>query len=317
MSTLPRPAIQLYSIRELSEPLPDVVRRVADAGLEGVEFANRFQTAEVDALAAAFDETRVEPVGAHVDLELVEDAVNGDNDLLARCEAVGCERVVISHISGRHFRSRDAVRSLSYRLSDLGEALEADGINLGFHTVRQSVYPLLPDGIETLFNLTPLPERIAEHAARGVSRGGRLIGTSGRGTPPSATGLWNLFARTAPDALFFELETAEVRVGGFDPAETLSLFAGRVPLVHLRDVKPNGRLGEFEDVTNGEGVVDFPAVVDAARAADTEWLVYENEVDIDPAMKLEHASEFFDRLLTDALGRTVDGSGTVRSGTAR
>ena len=41
MERPPRPAIQLYSVRESTDSLPDVIRRVADAGFEGVEFATR------------------------------------------------------------------------------------------------------------------------------------------------------------------------------------------------------------------------------------------------------------------------------------
>lgn len=300
MNHSPRPAIQLYSLRESSEPLPEVVRLVADAGFDGVEFAARFREEAVDETAAAIDETGIEPVAAHAELGVVESAVAGENDLLDRCAAVGCTRVVVPHISPRHFRSRETVRALSYRLADLAASLDDEGIDLGYHTMRHDLYPMLPDGVETVFGLTPTPERVADHATRWLARGRRVTGTPGQGVPPSATGLWNLFARTAPDALFFELEAAEVRAAGFDPAETLSLFDGRVPLVHLRDVAPQGRLGDYEDVPHGTGTVDFPALVDAASTAGVEWFVYEDELDRDPAVKLDRGSAFLDRLLTDA-----------------
>lgn len=274
--------------------LPDAIGHVGEAGFAGVEFANRFQEADPAAVAAALDDSGIEPVAVHVRFADAEAAVEGDNDLLERCETVGCDRLVVKYIAPRHFRTRRAVRSLSARLTDLAADLDSYGMELGYHMDRYSLYPILPDAVDMLFDATPVPEGAANHAMRWLAVARR----SDPARIPGGTALWNLFARTRPEDLFFEFETAEVRTAGFDPATALSLFSGRVPLVHLRDVTPP-RFGASEDAPNGEGAVDFEAVVDRASSAGVEWLVYENEMDVDPRTKLAEAATFMDRLLDD------------------
>lgn len=60
-----------------------------------------------------------------------------------------------------------------------------------------------------------------------------------------------------------EMDTFWVKKGGFDPSEYLRRYAGRVPLVHLKDMSEDG---EFRPV--GEGTIDYvgallPAAADA------------------------------------------------------
>jgi sugar phosphate isomerase/epimerase len=286
-------------VNSLSEPLPDIVRKAGEAGFEGVEFAHRFHEEDPAATAAALEESDVTPIAVHAELPIVEAAVEGENDLIDRCETIGCDRVIIPHISPRHFRSRVLVRSLSNKLSDIASELEARGIELGYHTIRYDLRPMLPEGVETLFNLTPLPEGVADHATQWLARYRR----DSRETIPSDTGLWNLFARTAPDELFFELEVAEVRAAGYDPAAVFPLFDGRVRLMHLRDVAPTGRFGDYENVEHGKGTVDFDAVLEAARSAGVEWAIYENELAADSARMFADGIDFLDRVLDDETQR--------------
>lgn len=290
-----RPAIQLYSVRDLSEPLPEVISRAGDTGFAGVEFADRFREADPAETAAALEESGVVPVGVHADFSGIEAAVRGENDLIDRCKAIGCKRIIAAHVPPRHFRSNRAVGSLSRRLANVADTLDTHDIELGYHTARYDPYPLLPDPVEVLFDHTPLPEGAAVPAMRWLAR-------LRRGDPtriPETAGLRTLLSRTAPEDLFFELETAEVCAAGFDPAGTVSLLEGRVPLVHLRDVARTGRFGAYVDAPNGEGAVDFESVVDAASRAGVEWLVYENETDCDPATKLTDGMAFFDQLLAE------------------
>ncbi|SFR66637.1 sugar phosphate isomerase/epimerase family protein [Halogeometricum limi] len=273
MERPPRPAIQLYSVRDSTDSLPDVIRRVADAGFEGVEFANRFFETDPAAVADALDETGVVPVAVHADLSAVEDAVEGENDLLERLETVDCDRVVVPHISYRNFQTRDAVRSLSYSVADVAHELDGHDVDLGYHTIRHDLYPMFPRLVGTVFERTPIPQGVA-------NVGGQVLNRLRRADPaeiPSKSGFWNLLARTTPDDLFFEVDVGEVTAAGFDPAAAVDLAAGRIPLVHLRDVRPSGRFGTYENVDPGEGVVDFDSVARAARESGTEWLVYEHD----------------------------------------
>jgi sugar phosphate isomerase/epimerase len=97
-----------------------------------------------------------------------------------------------------------------------------------------------------------------------------------------------------------EIDTCWVRVAGVDPAAYLRRYAGRSPVVHLKDFtsgtaaagKPlyalidnEGRDGTVDVVDKsafdfrplGMGQMDIPAVLKAAEDAGTEWVVVEQD----------------------------------------
>lgn len=294
VSTSPKPAIQLYSVRDIRDRLPDIISQAGEAGFEGIEFANRFREADPEAMADALDESGVTPVAVHANLSDIVAAIEGENDLLTRCRTVGCDRIVVKYISPRHFLSRRTVQSLVQQLTDIAAHLRTHNIEFGYHTARIDCYPFVPMAGEALFDSELIPNGAVYHARRAYAHLPRGDGAA----LPSDTGLWNLFARTRPDDLFFELESAEITAAGLDPAAVLSLFEGRVPLLHLRDVAPTGRFGVYENVTAGEGVVDFESLVETAATAGVEWLVYEDETDhLSGDEKITRGAAFLEQLL--------------------
>jgi sugar phosphate isomerase/epimerase len=98
-------------------------------------------------------------------------------------------------------------------------------------------------------------------------------------------GLEILLAESDPVNLRSQLDVCWVRFGGADPVAFLQRYAGRVPLVHLKDVarlEPSCETGHgsheqmvFTEV--GTGIVDFPAVTAAARQAGAEWGTVEQD----------------------------------------
>lgn len=86
------------------------------------------------------------------------------------------------------------------------------------------------------------------------------------------TDLWRRLS--APGAAWqLEPDLGWIRVAGLDPVAVLREHAGRCPLVHAKDVRPVGP--EWRDVPVGDGVLDWPAIVGAARDAGTKWIVAE------------------------------------------
>ncbi|MDS0278133.1 sugar phosphate isomerase/epimerase [Halomicroarcula sp. S1AR25-4] len=96
----------------------------------------------------------------------------------------------------------------------------------------------------------------------------------------------------AETAVGFELDVGWAEAAGRDPAALLSDLAGRAPVVHLKDVTAAGEPTEL-----GEGVVDLPGVVEAARDAGTEWLVFEHDDPADPMASVENGIEVVERVL--------------------
>ena len=87
-----------------------------------------------------------------------------------------------------------------------------------------------------------------------------------------------LYAETDPTHLYAEIDVAWVYVGGEDPAAYLRNYAGRCPLIHIKDVQGKRKAdGSVRFMPVGQGDLDWPAVFQAARDAEVEWLIYEQD----------------------------------------
>lgn len=102
-----------------------------------------------------------------------------------------------------------------------------------------------------------------------------------------------LYDTVPADLLQTELDVCWVNVGGEDPAAYIRKYAGRTPVVHLKDfygeksedmyeligiqsAAPK-RPGNFEFRPVGSGLQDFPSILAAAKDAGTEWVVVEQD----------------------------------------
>jgi sugar phosphate isomerase/epimerase len=98
-------------------------------------------------------------------------------------------------------------------------------------------------------------------------------------------GLDILLANTDPANVQAELDVAWVTYGGGDPVAMIHKYAGRCPILHMKDlavVPEGGETGnegrketQFTEV--GTGVVNTAGAVEAAREAGVEWLVVEQD----------------------------------------
>ena len=97
----------------------------------------------------------------------------------------------------------------------------------------------------------------------------------------------------------FEIDVFWASVAGNDPVAILKEFAGRVPLVHLKDkaagtpVQYNERVPKesFQEV--GSGVLDFPAILRAAAAAGAKHYFVEQDYTAgDPIASIRKSFQF-------------------------
>ena len=102
-----------------------------------------------------------------------------------------------------------------------------------------------------------------------------------------------LYDSVPADLLQTELDTCWVNVGGEVPADYIRKYAGRCPVVHLKDfygeksddmyeligidAKAPARPGNFEFRPVGSGLQNMPAILDAAEKAGAEWVVVEQD----------------------------------------
>ncbi|NEU55998.1 sugar phosphate isomerase/epimerase [Halorussus sp. MSC15.2] len=124
-----RPAIQLYTLRELDEPLPDLLRRVGDTAFEGVEFAG-LGDSDPDEIRNALDDAGLDAAAAHVGVEALESDLDG---VVESYESLDCDRVVVPYLDETQFASEAAVTDTARRLETLAGRLDERGIALGYH----------------------------------------------------------------------------------------------------------------------------------------------------------------------------------------
>lgn len=275
-------ALQLYTVRDRPEPLAGLLREAAAAGFDGVEFADRFQRADPHQIRAALDGTGLTPVAVHADLDTILD----DRDaLLARCETIGCERLVIPHLPIERFRTRGHVRALEEELASL--AADLGDTTLLIHTTRELLLPFLPGhAIAPIMRREGLPRGIYNHLAWAAARPRRRTQTALYERTPLG-----MLEAGVPE-LAFEIDAKSVRTAGFDLAAVLDTFGDRTPLVHLSDVRRSRILPpDYRPVMPGEGIVDLEAF--DASTEDVEWIVIEHD---DPAVPGTVLEQLADRL---------------------
>ena len=78
----------------------------------------------------------------------------------------------------------------------------------------------------------------------------------------------DLWSRIVASGLDLELDVGWLRVAGRDPVAELEAHAGRLLLVHAKDVRPEG--DGWLDVVAGDGELDFKAIAAAPRGGRRE-----------------------------------------------
>jgi sugar phosphate isomerase/epimerase len=78
----------------------------------------------------------------------------------------------------------------------------------------------------------------------------------------------------------FEADTCWIRQGGEDVIGYMEKYADRIPLLHVKDVTADGKITEL-----GNGVIDFKAVADFAKANNIPWLSYEQDITDKPGLE--------------------------------
>lgn len=86
-----------------------------------------------------------------------------------------------------------------------------------------------------------------------------------------------MYETTSPEAVQVEMDVCWVQFAGQDPLAYIPKYAGRLPLLHLKDFGKDDN-GQMKTLELGLGVVDLPKVIAAASEAGVEWLVVEQDV---------------------------------------
>ena len=88
-------------------------------------------------------------------------------------------------------------------------------------------------------------------------------------------GLDIFYEAADPVSVKAELDTYWIQHGGEDPVAYIHKLAGRLPLLHLKDMADD-EARSFTEV--GNGILDFDAIAAAAAKVGVEWFIVEQDI---------------------------------------
>ena len=103
-----------------------------------------------------------------------------------------------------------------------------------------------------------------------------------------------LLEETDPALVAFELDVYWLRYAGIDVVEMLRRLAGRVPLVHIKDMAADE---ERAPAPVGEGIFEWREVLDACAEAGVEWYIVEQDNPTDPMAEVERSLRNLEKLM--------------------
>lgn len=247
--------IQLYSVRDdMEKDMDATLKAVADMGYDCVEFAGYFgKTAEE--VKAMLNKYGLEAVSVHQGYDVFLEDEKANIDYL---KTLGVKFCAIPWMDVKKHKGNDVYPKTVEEITKVAKALKAAGIQMCYHN-----HDFEFGKYEDKFLLDWLYEDIPA------------------------------------DLLETEIDTCWVKYAGYDPCEYLKKYTGRVHIVHLKDftcksfaggpvyalIDDNGKEGEkaskedngfmFKPV--GSGIQDFPAIIDAAKAAGAEYIIVEQD----------------------------------------
>ncbi len=248
-----------------------ILREMSAAGYAGTELGDLgLLPTEPEPLAAALSAANLELVGAFVPIPWVaDDAVErGVRDALrvARLIAAAGQRpfLILADDNGAD----------PLRRARAGRIQPSAGLSP--HDLRR-VAGAVDRVAEEITDKTGLPVVFHHH---------------GGGWFETPNEIARLLDATSPERLGLCLDTGHYALGGGDPVDALTRFAGRIPHVHLKDFDPDIAAGadeagwDYFDLVRegifpelGAGVVDFPAIADRLGQDGYEgWVVVEQDV---------------------------------------
>lgn len=170
------------------------------------------------------------------------DALEGDLDQqLDYCSAISCKHLVLPWLANE-YRTAEAFRAMTPRLDDIGRRCAERGISFAYHN------------------------HDFEFAASRDEAGKTLLDVLRDGTDAAVVG--------------FEVDVYWAAFAGVDPIELLERYAGRVRLVHVKDLGADRGFAEV-----GDGTLDMRGICAAAETAGARWLIVENDAPRMPSLE--------------------------------
>ena len=245
-------ALQLYTVRDnVAEDFVGTLVKVKEMGYDGVEFAGLYDHSPAQ-IKHWCDSVGLVALSAHVPFdEMVQDI----DKVIADYKAIGCEYIVVPYVSEECHPDGENFFNMIEDIKTWGKKAHEAGLTLLYHN-HDFEFKKLENG---------------------------------------QCGLDYMYENVPAEYLQTELDQCWVKYAGYDPVEYLQKYSGRSPVVHLKDFYKEGEqegdpyaligIDDGEEKKNtafefrpvGYGVQDIPAIIEAAKAAGSKWLVVEQD----------------------------------------
>ena len=251
---------ELYTVRRLlPQKAVETLQELERIGYREAEMSS----GNLDAMWAAFQQTKIKPVAIHADTGLfAAEKSNELGALIADAKKHGVEYLVYPYVAPNKRTGLDGMRKLAQTLNAAGERCRSAGVALCYHNHA--------------FEFEPM-----------------------EGTTP----LQVLMQETHKDLVGLEMDAFWVSVGGNDPVELLKKYSARVPLMHLKDkpaglpVQYNESVAKTDFKEVGGGTLDFAAILRTASAVGVKhYFVEQDETPGDPLVSLRQSFDYLRRL---------------------
>jgi hypothetical protein len=193
-------------------------------------------------------------------------------------------------------------------VASLQSGLKASGAHIGLGELENNLDQVIADAKTIGFKYVIVPHVGPDVYAEGWAKFGERLAPIGAKLAENdlvllyhnhdfefadGDGLAELYGAAPTTALQAEIDAAWVSIGGKEPAAYIQGLAGRVPCVHVKDYNPENTP---RWVPAGTGIMPMPAVLAAAEAAGTEFIVI--ELDESPGSPLDAVEASYEYLKT-------------------
>jgi sugar phosphate isomerase/epimerase len=248
-------AAQMYTLRDHCQTPADIAtscKKIKDIGYDAIQAsAAGFNDIPADELKKILDDLGMTCCATHRSLDQLKDAEAS----IVYHETLGCKYAAIGGWGWGGHESRQEWEAFIQEFSELATKYEGSSVKIGYHNHSHEWAP---------FGWADHPEKI----------------------DPEQTPITVLEQKLGP-AAFFEIDTYWVAHAGAEPSAWLKRLAGRVPAIHVKDLTiTGGREQKMCEV--GAGNLNWPSILEAAKAADVQWYIVERDSgDLDPFESLK------------------------------
>lgn len=247
--------VQLYSVRDqMEKDMAATLKAIKEIGYDYVEFAGYFGKS-AEEIRAMLDEYGLRCISVHQALDFYEEKGQAAVNFI---KTLGAEYSAIPWYQAEKLAGSPAWEETKALFIRCGELLKKNGIQMLYHN----------------------------HDFEFVKVNGKYKHDY-------------LMQEIPRDLLQPEFDTCWVRYAGEDPCKYLAMYAGYVKVLHLKDftckqlaagpaydlIDENGKPmkaptkeeNDFRFRPVGQGMQDFPSILDAAEKAGTEYIIVEQD----------------------------------------